>query len=75
MPTPLMPIPGGPAEPVPVPRAVPARADGRRDLVGLDRQAIAAALVEAGLVEPRQARMRARQIWGWIYSRGAIDFA
>ncbi|MFQ3596147.1 MAG: 23S rRNA (adenine(2503)-C(2))-methyltransferase RlmN [Sphingomonadaceae bacterium] len=75
MPTPLMPIPGGPAEPVPVPRAVPARADGRRDLVGLDRQAISAALVEAGLVEPRQARMRARQIWGWIYSRGAIDFA
>ncbi|WP_448581447.1 23S rRNA (adenine(2503)-C(2))-methyltransferase RlmN [Thermaurantiacus sp.] len=75
MPTPLMSLPGGPAEPVAVPRAVPPRADGRLDLVGLDRAAIARALVESGLVEPRQARMRSGQIWHWIYNRGATDFA
>lgn len=69
-----MPIPG-PVEPVPVPRPPAPRADGLVDLVGLDRAAIAAALVAAGLVAPRQARMRARQLWHWIYSRGATDFA
>ncbi len=62
-------------EPVPVPRAVPPRVDGLRDLVGLSRAAIADALVEAGLAEPKPARMRARQIWGWIYNRGVTDFA
>ena len=75
MPTPLMSIPGGPAEPVPVPRAIASRADGRVDLVGLDRAALAGALVETGLVEPRQARMRGAQLWHWIYNRGATDFA
>ena len=72
--TPLMTIPGGPAEPVPVPRLLPVPEDGRRDLVGLSREGIAAALVEAGLAEPKPARMRARQIWGWIYNRGVTDF-
>jgi 23S rRNA (adenine2503-C2)-methyltransferase len=74
MPTPLMPIPGV-HDPVPVPRAVPPRADGFVDLVGLDRGAIAAALEAAGLAEGKAAKMRARQIWGWIYNRGATDFS
>jgi 23S rRNA (adenine2503-C2)-methyltransferase len=69
-----MPIPGV-HDPIPVPRTVPPRADGLSDLVGLDRAAIAAALEAAGLAEGKQAKMRARQIWGWIYNRGVTDFA
>jgi 23S rRNA (adenine2503-C2)-methyltransferase len=75
MPTPLISLPGGPAEAVAVPRATPPRGDGRLDLVGLDRAAIAAALAGAGLVTAREARMRARQLSHWIYHRGATDFA
>ncbi|MGE0723580.1 MAG: 23S rRNA (adenine(2503)-C(2))-methyltransferase RlmN [Alphaproteobacteria bacterium] len=44
--------------------------DGRRNLVGLDREALAAAMAAEGL-EP----FRARQLWHWIYHRGATDFA
>ena len=71
--TSLMPIPG-PVDPVPVPRAVTARSDGRTELIGLPRDAIRAALEEAGL-EPKQAKLRAKQIWHWIYNRGAGEFA
>jgi 23S rRNA (adenine2503-C2)-methyltransferase len=71
----LMPIPGGPADPVAVPRAIAPLADGRRDLIGMTRAAIAEALVETGLAESKPARMRARQLWSWIYSRGVTDFA
>ncbi len=68
-----MPIPGH-VDPVPVPRAVVPRADGRVDLVGLPKDAIRAALEAAGL-EPKQAKLRAKQLWHWIYNRGATDFA
>jgi len=44
------------------------------NLVGLDRAEIAAALVGAGEPE-RSARMRASQLWHWLYHRGAKDFA
>ena len=71
--TALMPIPG-PADPITVPRAAVARADGKVELVGLPREAIRAELEAAGL-EPRQAKLRAKQIWHWIYNRGASDFA
>ncbi|MCW3797855.1 23S rRNA (adenine(2503)-C(2))-methyltransferase RlmN [Sphingomonas sp. BN140010] len=71
--TTLMPIPG-PVDPVPVPRAAPAREDGRVELVGLSREQIRAALEAAGL-EPRQAKLRAKQLWHWIYNRGVTDFA
>ena len=72
--TDLMPIPG-PIDPVPVPRAgAPARADGRQELVGLSKDQIRAALEAAGL-EPKQAKLRAKQIWHWIYNRGVTDFA
>ena len=71
--TSLMPIPG-PVDPVPVPRAVISRADGKIELIGLPRDAIRAALEEAGL-EPRQAKLRAKQVWHWIYNRGASEFA
>lgn len=58
-----------------VARDLPARADGRVDLVGVPRARIAELLVEAGLTDARQARMRSRQLWSWIYNRGATDFA
>ena len=40
------------------------------DLVGLGRAELAAAMAEFG-AEP----FRARQLWHWIYQRGAVDFA
>ncbi len=47
---------------------------GRTGLLGLTRAEIAAALVAAG--EPEKgAKMRASQLWHWIYYRGATDFA
>ena len=68
-----MPIPGH-IDPVPVPRAAVPRADGRTDLVGLPKEGIRAALEAAGL-EPRQAKLRAKQLWHWIYNRGVTEFA
>jgi 23S rRNA (adenine2503-C2)-methyltransferase len=73
MDTTLMPIAGG-TDPVAVPRTPVARPDGRTDLVGRPKAEIAALLLEAGLAEPKQAKMRAKQIWGWIYNRGVTDF-
>ncbi len=70
--TALMPIPGS-ADPVTVPRNAVPRADGRHELVGLPREAIRAALEQAGL-DPRQAKLRAKQIYHWIYNRGESDF-
>jgi len=46
----------------------------RVNLSGLTRIGLANALVEAGLVEQKQARMRAGQIWGWIHNYGVTDF-
>jgi len=71
--TTLMPIPGA-VDPVPVARAAVPRADGRVELVGRSRDRIRAELEVAGLDE-RQAKLRAKQIWHWIYNRGVGDFA
>ena len=71
-PTPLMQIPGH-IDPVPVPRAATLRDDGRIDLVGLTRDQLRAVLTDAGM-ELKQARLRAKQIWHWIYHRGATEF-
>ncbi|MEO6247718.1 MAG: 23S rRNA (adenine(2503)-C(2))-methyltransferase RlmN [Sphingomicrobium sp.] len=71
--TQLMPIPG-PIDPVPVGRSVVPRADGRIELIGRAREAIRSSLAEAGL-EPRMAKLRAKQIWHWVYNRGVTDFA
>jgi len=68
-----MPIPGH-IDPVPVPRALAAREDGRTDLIGLSRDGIREALLAAGL-ELKQAKLRAKQLWHWIYNRGATDFS
>ncbi len=69
----LMPIPG-PMDPVPVPRAAQPRSDGRVELIGLSKDQIRNALESAGL-EPKQAKLRSKQIWHWIYNRGTSDFA
>jgi len=45
-------------------------ADTRVDLVGMERAALEAALVELGLPQ-----FRTGQIWHWLYHRGATDFA
>jgi 23S rRNA (adenine2503-C2)-methyltransferase len=44
--------------------------DGRRDLVGLSREELAAELAAIG-----EKPFRAKQIWHWIYHQGATDFA
>ncbi|HEX8309298.1 MAG TPA: 23S rRNA (adenine(2503)-C(2))-methyltransferase RlmN [Allosphingosinicella sp.] len=67
-----MPIPGH-FDPVPVPRPAFEAEDKRVDLVGLSRDRIREALETAGL-EPRQAKLRAKQIWHQIYNRGATSF-
>ena len=74
----LMPIPGS-VDPQTVARpglvdGVTPRADGRIDLIGLSRQRIAALLEEAGL-DRKAARLRARQLFHWLYHRGTTDFA
>ncbi|MEO1025495.1 MAG: 23S rRNA (adenine(2503)-C(2))-methyltransferase RlmN [Pseudomonadota bacterium] len=57
-----------------IPRKVPPSQDGRVNLVGLTRDGLRAALIEAGTPE-KQAKMRTGQIWQWIYHWGVRDFA
>jgi 23S rRNA (adenine2503-C2)-methyltransferase len=45
-------------------------ADGRRDLVGLSREELAAEMAAIG-----EKPFRAKQIWHWIYHQGETDFA
>ena len=42
------------------------------NLIGMSRDAMRAALVEAGAPE-RQANMRVGQIWAWLYQKGVAD--
>jgi 23S rRNA (adenine2503-C2)-methyltransferase len=70
--SPLMPIPG-PIDPVPVPRAVTPREDGRIDLMGLSRPQIKSALEEVGL-DVKAAKLRSKQLFHWLYHRGETDF-
>jgi 23S rRNA (adenine2503-C2)-methyltransferase len=71
--TTLMPIPGA-IDPVPVARGATSRADGRTELVGLSKLQLREVLEGAGLDE-KQAKLRAKQLWHWIYNRGVTDFA
>jgi 23S rRNA (adenine2503-C2)-methyltransferase len=54
--------------------AAAAKPAARVNLSGLTRAGLAQALVDAGLVEPKQARMRASQLWSWIHNYGVTDF-
>ena len=49
-------------------------APGPANLAGLGREALRQALIGAG-VEDKKARMRATQLWRWIYHYGVTDFA
>jgi 23S rRNA (adenine2503-C2)-methyltransferase len=49
-------------------------APAKPPLIGLSRAELAAALGSVGVPEA-QRRMRAQQVWNWLYVRGACDFA
>ena len=53
-----------------IPRKLP---EGPVNLVGLTRERLREALIAHGTPE-KQARMRAGQIWQWIYQWGVRDF-
>jgi 23S rRNA (adenine2503-C2)-methyltransferase len=54
-----------------IPRKLP---EGPVNLVGLTRDQMRAAFLEAGIPD-RQARMRVNQVWQWIYHWGVRDFS
>lgn len=43
------------------------------NLAGLTREALGAALLNAGVPE-KQVRMRVAQLWSWVYARGSASF-
>ncbi|MFQ5563108.1 MAG: 23S rRNA (adenine(2503)-C(2))-methyltransferase RlmN [Parvularculaceae bacterium] len=55
-------------------RASPPPAGGKTNLVGLTRGELARALGQAFGLDAKKARMRATQIWRWIYHYGLTDF-
>ncbi|WP_374528040.1 23S rRNA (adenine(2503)-C(2))-methyltransferase RlmN [Novosphingobium sp.] len=71
--TALMSIPGQ-IDPVPTPRDVTPREDGRVDLIGLPRPRIRELFEAAGL-DAKAAKLRAKQVFHWLYHRGVTDFA
>ncbi|MES2700576.1 MAG: 23S rRNA (adenine(2503)-C(2))-methyltransferase RlmN, partial [Pseudomonadota bacterium] len=70
--TALMPI-AGQIDPVPVARDITPREDGRVDLIGLPKARIAEQFVAAGL-DVKAAKLRAKQVFHWLYHRGVTDF-
>ncbi|TAD78025.1 MAG: 23S rRNA (adenine(2503)-C(2))-methyltransferase RlmN [Sphingomonadales bacterium] len=70
--TALMSIPGL-VDPVPATRDITPRADGRIDLIGLPRPRIRELFEEAGL-DAKAAKLRAKQVFHWLYHRGVTDF-
>ncbi|KQM18873.1 23S rRNA (adenine(2503)-C(2))-methyltransferase RlmN [Novosphingobium sp. Leaf2] len=73
----LMPIPGH-IDPLTVPRpslveGVTPREDGRIDLLGLPKKRIAELFETAGL-DAKAAKLRAKQVYHWLYHRGVIGF-
>jgi len=70
--TALMSIPGQ-IDPVPTPRDVTPREDGRVDLIGLPRPRIRELFEAAGL-DAKAAKLRAKQVFHWLYHRGVTDF-
>src|SRR5690606_21270325 len=53
------------------PRPAPAT---RPALIGLGKPQLAATLVEHGVVAEKEARMRASQLWNWLYVNGVTSF-
>jgi 23S rRNA (adenine2503-C2)-methyltransferase len=72
-----MPI-AGHVDPVPVPRpgivdGITPREDGRVDLIGLPKKQIASLFETAGL-DAKAAKLRAKQVFHWLYHRGVTEF-
>ena len=63
----------GTVDPVPVARDITPRADGRVDLHRPARSADRRA-VRRGRARRRQAKLRAKQVFHWLYHRGATEF-
>ena len=63
----------GNIDPLPVPRDITPRADGRVDLIGLPKKRIAELFETAGL-DAKAAKLRAKQVFHWLYHRGVTDF-
>ena len=60
-------------EPIISPRVNFADPSGKVNLLGLSRDELKGALRDFGVAE-KQLRMRATQLWHWVYHRGASDF-
>ncbi|MFA7585652.1 MAG: 23S rRNA (adenine(2503)-C(2))-methyltransferase RlmN [Novosphingobium sp.] len=60
-------------DPVPIPRDITPREDGRIDLIGLPRKRIAELFETAGL-DTKAAKLRAKQVFHWLYHRGVTEF-
>lgn len=71
--TSLMSIPGQ-VDPVPVARDITPRPDGRVDLLGLPKKRIMEIFAGAGL-DSKQAKLRAKQVYHWLYHRGVTEFS
>ncbi len=54
--------------------SAPGADDENPTLIGLTRQELADAMAEVGVPE-KQRRMRASQLWHWLYVRGVSDFS
>jgi 23S rRNA (adenine2503-C2)-methyltransferase len=67
-----MSIPGL-VDPVPAARDITPREDGRIDLIGLPLLRIRELFEEAGL-DAKQSKLRAKQVFHWLYHRGVTDF-
>jgi len=63
-------------KPIPVDNKGPSPLDanGRHFVIGLDREELAEVFRDLGESE-KSLRMRANQLWHWIYHRGATDFS
>jgi 23S rRNA (adenine2503-C2)-methyltransferase len=68
----IMQIPGH-IDPVVTPRAITPRLDGRIDLMGLSHLQIKA-LFEESQLDEKAAKLRSKQVFHWIYHRGATSF-
>ncbi len=49
--------------------------NGRRNISGLGRAELCAELTSAFDLDEKKVRMRANQIWRWVYQHGITDFS
>jgi 23S rRNA (adenine2503-C2)-methyltransferase len=55
--------------------STPSSNPARPNLTGMTREALRRALIDAGVVTPEKAKMRAGQVWRWVHHYGATDFS